>query len=62
MFGAWTHARPDGPKVTFTDKDFTHRDMVPNAKPPKPIELGTLNIDHLEKTDLFEAVTKAYKT
>ena len=46
--------------MTYTDKDFTHRDCGAQ-KAPKLIPLGTLNIDHLEKTDLYEAVTKAYK-
>ena len=45
--------------MTYTDKDFTHRDVVPGT--PNLIPLGSLNIDHLEKTDLYEAVTKAYK-
>ena len=34
-FGTWTHARPGATKVSYTDKDFTHRDMVPNSQPPK---------------------------
>ena len=33
--GTWTHARPGATKVSYTDKDFTHRDMVPNSQPPK---------------------------
>ena len=52
-FGAYTHARPGSTTVTYTDKDFTHWDGVP---------LGTLNRDILEQTDLYAAVTRAYKT
>jgi hypothetical protein len=58
-FGTWTHARQGSTTVTYTDKDFTHRDVVPGT--PNLIPLGSLNIDHLEKTDLYDAVTKAYK-
>jgi len=39
--------------VTYTAKDFTHWDAP---------ALGTLNIDTLEKTDLYAAVTDCYKT
>lgn len=53
-FGAWTHARPGPVTVSYGDEDFPHsRD--------KSLPLGTLNIDILEKTDLYGAVTKAYK-
>jgi hypothetical protein len=51
-FGAWTHARPGPVTVTYTAKDFTHWDAP---------TLGTLNVDHLEQTDLYAAVTKCYK-
>jgi hypothetical protein len=53
-FGTYTHARPVHGPVTFTGADFSHRD--------NNVPLGTLNIDTLAKTDLFAAVTKAYKT
>ena len=33
-FGTWTHARPGSTKVSYTDKDFTHRDMVPELPAP----------------------------
>jgi len=59
-FGAWTHARQGPITVTYTEEDFTHRDYIGPTKVKVP--LGTLNIDVLEKTDLYEAVTKAYKT
>jgi hypothetical protein len=52
-FGCWTHAGPGPVTVTYTSKDFSHSDS------PK---LGTLNVDQLAKTDLYEAVTKCYKT
>jgi len=52
-FGAWTHARAGSVTVTYTAKDFTHWDAP---------ALGTLNIDTLEKTDLYAAVTNCYKT
>jgi hypothetical protein len=58
-FGTYTHARQGTTTVTYTDRDFTHRDYKPGSS--QPIPLGTLNIDHLEKTDLCAAVTKAYK-
>jgi hypothetical protein len=53
-FGTLTHTGPVHGPVTFTAADFTHRD--------NNVPLGTLNIDTLAKTDLFAAVTKAYKT
>jgi hypothetical protein len=53
-FGTYTHARQGSITVTYTAKDFTHRD--------NNVPLGTLNRDILEQTDLYAAVTKAYKT
>lgn len=50
-FGAWTHAGAGPVTVTYTASDFTHWD-VPT--------LGTLNIDQIEKTDLYAAVKKCY--
>ena len=61
-FGTWTHARPGATKGELYGQGFHASDMVPNSQPPKAISLGNLNIDHLEKADLYEAVTKAYKT
>jgi hypothetical protein len=61
-FGTYTHARPGPITVTYTSQDFTHSDYVPKSNPPVSIPLGTLNIDTLEKTDLYEAATNAYKT
>lgn len=52
-FGTFTHARPGPVTVTYTGADFTHWDAP---------SLGTLNIDTLQETDLYGAVTKAYKT
>jgi hypothetical protein len=52
-FGTLTHVGPVHGPVTFTGADFTHWDAP---------ALGTLNIDTLAKTDLYAAVTKAYKT
>ena len=52
-FGAWTHTRTATTTVTYTGADFTHWDAP---------SLGTLNIDTLEKTDLYAAVTDCYKT
>lgn len=57
-FGAWTHARPGPVTVRYTEEDFSHRDY----NGPNKIPLGTLNIDVLEKTDLYAAVAGAYKT
>jgi hypothetical protein len=53
-FGTWMHARQGSVTVTYTAKDFTHRD--------NNVPLGTLNRDILEQTDLYAAVTRAYKT
>ena len=51
-FGAWTHATPGPVTVTYTGKDFTHWDAP---------TLGTLNVDHMNETDLYAAVAKCYK-
>jgi hypothetical protein len=52
-FGAWTHTGAGAITVAYTAKDFFHSDTK---------NLGTLNIDELAKTDLYDAVTKCYKT
>jgi hypothetical protein len=51
-FGAYHHARQGPCTVTYTVKDFKLWD-VPDT--------GTLNVDVLEKTDLFAAVCSAYQ-
>ena len=57
LFRRLDHAGPGPITVTYNEGDFTHRDY--NGKDKIP--LGTLNIDVLEKTDLYAAVTTAYK-
>jgi hypothetical protein len=54
QYGVWTHSR-EKPRVTvtYTAKDFTHWDAP---------SLGTLNIDILEQTDLYDAVKNCYTT
>ena len=37
-FGTWTHARQGSTTVTYTDKDFTHRDVV--LEPPTSYPLA----------------------
>jgi hypothetical protein len=51
-FGAHRHARQGSCTITYTNKDFKFGDV------PKT---GTLNVDVLEKTDLYEAVHSAYQ-
>ena len=49
---AWTHAAQGPVTVTYTGKDFTHWDAP---------TLGTLNVDHMNETDLYAAVAKCYR-
>ena len=48
---AWTHADAGPITVTYAGKDFTHWDAP---------TLGSLNVDQIERTDLYAAVTKCY--
>lgn len=50
-YGVYTHKGPGPCTFTYTAKDLKIND-VPN--------IGTLNVDVLEKTDLFEAVKSVY--
>jgi hypothetical protein len=50
-FGAWTHAGPVECTITYSNADFTHWDV------PTP---GTLNVDLMTKTELWEAVKQSY--
>lgn len=58
-FGAYTHQRQGACTITYSDKDFTHRDYTP---PPnsKIIPIGTLNVDVLLETKLHEVVNNCY--
>jgi len=50
-FGAYTHTPQNCCTITYSDKDFLHWDV------PTP---GTLNVDRLAHTDLWDAVKRAY--
>jgi hypothetical protein len=51
-FGAFKHGSQILCSIQYGPKDFTHWEGNPN---------DTLNVDVLEKTDLFDAVTSVYK-
>ncbi len=50
-FGAWTHTDQNDCTITYGAEDFTHWDGVP---------FGTLNVDEIRHTDLYEAVKSSY--
>jgi hypothetical protein len=56
-FGTWTHAGAGSCTITYSDSDFTHRDADGSGN---LIPIGTLNVDVLAKTDLYDAVSSCY--
>jgi hypothetical protein len=50
-FGTWTHAGPGSCTITYSAQDFTHWDAP---------SIGSLNVDQLSRTDLYDAVRSCY--
>ena len=56
-FGTCTHAGTGPCTITYSDQDFTHRDVDGSGN---LIPIGTLNVDVLTNTDLYDAVRSCY--